>query len=107
MSEIVDYKKFGKTIKLLRLEKHLTQQNVSDAIGISASYYSRIEKGLSNLSLDVIISIANFFNISLSSSLLTEEHRYNVPYDIRSMFNEHSGSTAADVLDIVAYIKNK
>ncbi len=107
MNTNIDYKKFGKTIKLLRIERHLTQQNVCDATGISNSHYSNIEKGISKLSLDVLVSIANFFNISLSSSLLAETRRYNVPYDIKSMFSEHSDSTAADVLDIVAYAKTQ
>lgn len=101
----IDYKKFGNAIRLLRLEQKATQQNICDAIGISGTYYSNIENGLARPSLEVLVLLANYFDIPLSPSLITKERLYRIPFDIKSLFSECTDSVALDVLDIVSYAK--
>lgn len=107
MSAKINYKKFGDTIKLLRLYQKSTQQNICDVVGISVTHYSNIENGLARPSLEVLVSLVNYFDIPLSSSLLSPERRYSIPFDIKSMFNGSSDSTVINVLDIVSYAQTQ
>ncbi len=52
-------------IKELRLEQGRTQVNVSTMIGIDQSYYSKYERGAQNITLEVIIKIAQLYNVSV------------------------------------------
>ena len=105
MSLNIDYKKFGSTIRHLRLEKNFTQQNICDAVGISATYYSNIENGLARPSLEVLLLLVNYFNIPLAPSLVSKEQIYKVPLDIKALFSNSSNSVAINVLDIISYAK--
>ena len=40
-SEIIDYQLIGSRIKLKRLEKHLTQEQLSEKLSISNEYVSK------------------------------------------------------------------
>lgn len=52
-------------IKELRQEKAKTQTVISDLIGIDQSYYSKYERGTQDISLDVIIKLADLYNVSV------------------------------------------
>ena len=54
----IDYKDIGQRIKRLRMEKGLTQERLSEIIGIGPSHMSHIESGSTVPSLEVFISIA-------------------------------------------------
>lgn len=54
-----------KILKELRLKKKLTQQELADAIGISAVYVRKIEKGDVNAGLPTMIKYESFFGISM------------------------------------------
>lgn len=105
MSVNVDYKGFGKRIKALRLAKRITQQTVCDVIGISCTHYSNIENGIAKPSLDVLVSIANYFNISLSDTLTPSAPSHHVPYEIKSLFDDLNNKDAIKILDILSYTK--
>jgi len=47
------------TIKRIRAERHLTQQQVADAVGIARQAYVRIESGKHSTSIDMIERIAD------------------------------------------------
>jgi transcriptional regulator with XRE-family HTH domain len=47
------------TIKRIRSERHLTQQDVADAVGIARQAYVRIESGKHSTSIDMIERIAH------------------------------------------------
>lgn len=52
-------------IKELRQEECRTQINVSTLIGIDQSYYSKYERGKQDVSLEVIIKLAELYNCSI------------------------------------------
>lgn len=58
--------KLGKNIKKARKKIGLTQEEVAEKAGIHVSYYSRIERGVVNPSVDVLESIAK--NLKVKSS---------------------------------------
>lgn len=54
--------KFGKTIKKIRVEKRLTQKNVAEGI-VTLSYYSRIERDISEPTVSVFLKILHRLNL--------------------------------------------
>lgn len=56
---------FGQRIKQLRKELGLSQRDFAEKIGVTASALSAYEKGLKNPSVNVAMTMANQFDISL------------------------------------------
>lgn len=61
----VNYLVIGKRIKKCRLEKGLTQEKLSDLIGISKAHMSHIETGTTKLGFPVLCAIANALGVGL------------------------------------------
>lgn len=58
-------KQFGEQIKGIRKRKGLSQEKFALSIGMDRTYYSSVESGNRNVSLENIKKIADGFNISL------------------------------------------
>ena len=67
---IVDYKALGAKLKQKRLSLDLTQEKVAEKLDLSESFYSRIERGDRVLSVDTLVKLACFFDVSLDYLLL-------------------------------------
>lgn len=52
------YRMVGSRVRQLRLEQHLTQEQLAERAGISASFLGHIERGSRKLSLDSFCRIA-------------------------------------------------
>jgi transcriptional regulator with XRE-family HTH domain len=63
----------GDRLKHVRLQKKLTQGNVSAATGVSTSNISRIEKNEISPSADIILHICKYLGISINWLLTGEE----------------------------------
>lgn len=59
----------GKNIKKARETRKLTQEEVAEKAGIHVSYYSRIERGVVNPSLEVLENIAKVLKVKSSDIL--------------------------------------
>lgn len=49
-------------LKKMRIEKNLSRREIANLLGISQSYYSKIETGKKRLFYDMAIKIAIIFN---------------------------------------------
>lgn len=49
----------------LRHEKHLTQDELSELLGIPKKSYSRIECGISTIQADLLIELAKLYHTSI------------------------------------------
>lgn len=58
-------KKFGKKVKLLRIEKGWSQEKLALSADLDRTYIPSIEKGERNVSITVIEKIAKAFKISV------------------------------------------
>ncbi|MAL12734.1 MAG: transcriptional regulator [Algoriphagus sp.] len=58
-------KHIGKTIKSIREEKGLTQQQIAELVNMHRSNYSRVEAGDRDLSLDAVNKIARYFGMTI------------------------------------------
>ncbi|MGB8455602.1 MAG: helix-turn-helix transcriptional regulator [Anaerocolumna sp.] len=60
-----DIKKSGKRIKKLRIDRKLSQEDVSADLGISIDGYRKIERGANGAKVDTLVCIADYFGVSL------------------------------------------
>ena len=66
----VDYKALGLKLKQKRLALGMTQEKVAEKLDLSESFYSRIERGDRVLSVDSLVKISRFYDLSLDFLLL-------------------------------------
>lgn len=62
-------KKFGKNVKIERIKKDLTQEQLAELVGVSQNYVACIEIGKQNMSLGKILELANFLNVDIHDLL--------------------------------------
>ena len=65
-----DQVEFGKRIRKLRFENGLTQQEMSEMLGITRSYLARIEAGINGTSIDLMVDLSVRFHVSLDYLVL-------------------------------------
>ena len=68
-----DLRESGLRIKKLRKQKGLTQEQLADKLNISTSNLGKLERGLQGLSIDLLIELSIFFDVSLDYILLGRE----------------------------------
>lgn len=101
----IDYKKFGQIIRQLRGKR--SQQVVCEALDISSPYYSNIENGLAHPGINVLVSIANFYGISLAETLGTGEYNYDIPEDVWAVFEKCPEDKFLEMFDVLKYAEDK
>lgn len=84
----IDYKSIGKRIKYYRQQKNLSQEDLAHSTFVNNQHISRIEGGRINLSLELLIFIANALEVS-ADDLLTD-----------NLTTSHS-SPGAEIFDIL------
>ena len=68
----IDYKDIGQRIKEKRTEKGLTQEKLSEQIGVGPSHMSHIESGNTVPSFEVFVAILNALDCSADELLCRE-----------------------------------
>ncbi len=61
----MDYKELGKRIREERLRLNLTQEQLSEEVGISTAYLGQIERGERNITLDKLITLTNRLGVTV------------------------------------------
>ena len=69
---------FGTRLKLLREKSGMTQISLSTRLGMSQESISSYERGASTPSIDVLKTIAAFFNVSTDYLLGMDDNEYRV-----------------------------
>ena len=59
-------KNFGTRLKELRIKSGLTQEKISESIGIQPENYSRIENGFSFPKPENLVKLANVLNVEIA-----------------------------------------
>ena len=89
---------FSQRLKQLRLDKHLTQAQVADRIGVTASMVSSCETDIRLPSFEVMVRIADLFGVTVDYLLCREDKRF---LDISALTDEE----AAVVCSMVEVLK--
>ncbi len=91
---------FSQRLKQLRLDKHLTQAQVANRIGVTASMVSSYETDIRLPSFEVMVRIADLFGVTVDYLLCREDKRF---LDISALTNEE----AAVVCGMVEILKKR
>lgn len=91
---------FSHRLKQLRKDKHLTQVQVAERIGVTASMVSSYETDIRLPSYEVMLRIADIFGVSVDYLLGRQEKRF---LDISELSEEE----ASVVCDMVNILKNR
>ena len=62
----VDYKVLGKRIKAQRIAKGTTQEHFAEHLDVSVGYVSKIERGITKVSLDRLATISDYLECEMS-----------------------------------------
>jgi transcriptional regulator with XRE-family HTH domain len=66
-------KKFGKNVKLERIKKDYSQEDLAAILDVNRNYISKIECGNQNMSLKKITELANALNTNIENLLKFNE----------------------------------
>jgi transcriptional regulator with XRE-family HTH domain len=80
--------KIGDRIRICRVEKKLSQENLAHDLGISTTAYSRIERGLTNVSIARLEQIAECLNVPLARLMHTYDDVYKNTDSTDSIFKD-------------------
>ena len=62
-------KKFGKNVKIERIKKDLTQEQLAEKMNISQNYLACIENGRQNMSLGKILELSQYLQTDINNLL--------------------------------------
>lgn len=62
-------KKFGKNVKIERIKKDLTREQLSEIMDVSVNYLSGVECGKANMSLGKVLELAQFLGTDIENLL--------------------------------------
>ncbi|MCD7745772.1 MAG: helix-turn-helix domain-containing protein [Lachnospiraceae bacterium] len=102
-----------KNIRALRKKAHYTQQDVSDRLNIQRQTYSNYENGFRMLPLDIIIDIAELYEVSVDYLIRSEgesdppENYRHLCTGERVMMDNISHLTAGSQIDVCHFIHYK
>ena len=63
---MIDYKAIGRRISLYRKKKGLTQAALSEMLGVSESYISQVERGITKISLSRLDEISEVLSTDIA-----------------------------------------
>jgi transcriptional regulator with XRE-family HTH domain len=66
--------KLGAKIRKLRTSRHYSQEQLAGLAGINAKYLSEVERGKRNLSVELLVALANVLEISPAEMLADEQY---------------------------------
>ena len=99
----IDYKAIGQRIKIARIKKGITQENVADIIDMTPAHISNVETGKTKVSLPALIEIANALSVSVDTLLWDNVINSKIIFDkeIKEIFedcNEYETRLLVDLL---------
>ena len=91
---------FSQRLKQLRNDKHLTQAQVAERVGVTASMVSSYETDIRLPSFEVMVRIADLFGVTVDYLLCREDKRF---LDISELTDEE----ASIVCSMVEVLKSR
>ena len=79
---MIDYKDLGQRVRVIRRRHSLTQEELAEKVGISASFLGHIERGSRIASLETLVALCNTLKVSpqyLLCASLTDEFTEHMP----------------------------
>ena len=102
MNNYYDVQESGKRLRDLRMKEGMTQDELSEKLGITKNAYQKIERGANGAKIDTLIELAEIFKVSLDYIVCGKQ-----PQMVESMISVLNESQQAFILATVSsMIKN-
>lgn len=88
----------GDRIRVLRMTRGLTQEQVAEKIGMSRQRYARMENGVTSISLDILSKVSELFGVTIHDITRVLDEAPSVAY--RTGDEENSPKKIFDMLDL-------
>ena len=69
MNKVQLLKRFGKNVKIERIKKDLTQEQLAEIMNVSQNYIACIECGKQNMSLGKILELSDYLKTDINNLL--------------------------------------
>lgn len=91
---VLNYKAIGQRIKIARIKKDLTQEQVANVVGVTPAHMSNIETGTTRVSITTLVNIANLLSVTLNDLLCEDIIQARIPFekDIKEIIDTCSNS---------------
>lgn len=73
----MDYKDLGARVRAARRQQSLTQEELAEKMGISASFLGHIERGTRVASLETLVSVCNVLHVTPEYLLSASLHSFD------------------------------
>lgn len=60
------YVEMGKRLRIFRIQRNYTQEQMAEILGISAAYYGKVERGVHGLSLEKLVTVNKKLGIDIN-----------------------------------------
>ncbi len=70
MNKEILLKKFGKNVKIERVKRDLTQEQLAEIMDVSQNYIASIECGRANMSLGKILELSKYLETDIANLLM-------------------------------------
>ena len=102
----MNYFEIGQRIRRYRKANNLSQEELSEIIGISVTHMSHIETGNTKLSLPVFVAIANALNIQTDELLSDVQHsRTSALDDLAEVLDSCNPQEIKILTDVIKSVK--
>jgi transcriptional regulator with XRE-family HTH domain len=95
--------KVAERIRMARLSKGLSQQNMADDLGITVAAYSNIERGLTDISVSRVFLIAGILKVDPIS--LIAESNEQISHDSANPSEAYSSSLTQQVYMLIQQVQ--
>ena len=105
---VLDYKAIGKRIKIARIRADLNQEELAEAVDVSATHLSNIETGTTRVSLQTIVRLANALSVSADDLLCDNVIKAKVQFEeeIAGVLEDCDDYEIRVIADIVKSVKD-
>jgi len=97
----LNYKLIGVRVRAVRVKKGITQEKLSEQVGISPQHYSKIESGGTKLSLPCLVRICNALEITPDEILMDSVNK-GTPELIKEAAEFFSGCSKDEIYLILS-----
>lgn len=80
--DMFDSTRFGNSIRRLRLQRGLSMEKLADSLHISETYLGKLERGERIPSIDIALTIINFFETSFNNYSLLNSDEYVIKQEL-------------------------
>lgn len=100
---------FKDNLKKLRLQKELTQEQLSNKLGLSPSSIGNYEQGIRFPKYETLEKMADFFNINISDLFITDNQILLTDIDKKLIaeFTKLDDKDKADLINYATYLLSK